>query len=130
MHETESQLVLNGSYNIGFTMDLACKDLGFAYGFGRELGVPLELAKYMMLGVHTTFGHRWGVEQTLLALYETGGDEGKMAESISLPFLAAGINRLIDASEIWLELIRSGRVTPSEPFRIWAETSKLGALKI
>jgi 3-hydroxyisobutyrate dehydrogenase len=25
-------------------MDLACKDLGFAYGFGRELGVPLELA--------------------------------------------------------------------------------------
>jgi 3-hydroxyisobutyrate dehydrogenase len=44
VHETESQLVLNGSYNIGFTMDLACKDLGFAYGFGRELGVPLELA--------------------------------------------------------------------------------------
>jgi 3-hydroxyisobutyrate dehydrogenase len=44
VHETESQLVLNGSYNIGFTMDLACKDLGFAYLFGRELGVPLELA--------------------------------------------------------------------------------------
>jgi 3-hydroxyisobutyrate dehydrogenase len=44
VHETESQLVLNGSYNIGFTMDLACKDLGFAYGYGREFGVPLELA--------------------------------------------------------------------------------------
>jgi len=44
VHETESQLVLNGSYNIGFTMDLACKDLGFAYQLGRELGVPLELA--------------------------------------------------------------------------------------
>ena len=44
VHETESQLVLNGSYNIGFTMDLACKDLGFAYLFGREFGVPLELA--------------------------------------------------------------------------------------
>jgi 3-hydroxyisobutyrate dehydrogenase len=44
VHETESQLVLNGSYNIGFTMDLACKDLGFAHGFGREFGVPLELA--------------------------------------------------------------------------------------
>jgi len=44
VHETESQLILNGSYNIGFTMDLACKDLGFAYGFGREFGVPLELA--------------------------------------------------------------------------------------
>jgi 3-hydroxyisobutyrate dehydrogenase len=44
VHETESQLVLNGSYNIGFTMDLACKDLGFAYRYGREFGVPLELA--------------------------------------------------------------------------------------
>ena len=44
VHETESQLVLNGSYNINFTMDLACKDLGFALGFGREFGVPLDLA--------------------------------------------------------------------------------------
>jgi 3-hydroxyisobutyrate dehydrogenase len=44
VHETESQLVLNGSYDIGFTMDLACKDLGFAYDFGRSFGVPLELA--------------------------------------------------------------------------------------
>jgi 3-hydroxyisobutyrate dehydrogenase len=44
VHETESQLVLNGSYNINFTMDLACKDLGFATQFGRELGVPLDLA--------------------------------------------------------------------------------------
>jgi 3-hydroxyisobutyrate dehydrogenase len=44
VHETESQLVLNGSYDIGFTMDLACKDLGFATHFGREFGVPLELA--------------------------------------------------------------------------------------
>lgn len=44
VHETESQLVLNGSYDIGFTMDLACKDLGFAMKLGRELGVPLELA--------------------------------------------------------------------------------------
>jgi 3-hydroxyisobutyrate dehydrogenase len=44
VHETESQVILNGSYNIGFTMDLACKDLGFAMEFGRRFGVPLELA--------------------------------------------------------------------------------------
>lgn len=44
VHETEGQVILNGSYNIGFTMDLACKDLGFAIGFGREFGVPLDLA--------------------------------------------------------------------------------------
>lgn len=44
VHETESQLILNGSYDIAFTMDLACKDLGFAMGLGREYGVPLDLA--------------------------------------------------------------------------------------
>jgi 3-hydroxyisobutyrate dehydrogenase len=44
VHETESQVILNGSYNIGFTMDLACKDLHFAHELGREFGVPLELA--------------------------------------------------------------------------------------
>ena len=44
VHETESQLILNGSYDIAFTMDLACKDLGFAMGLGRDYGVPLDLA--------------------------------------------------------------------------------------
>jgi 3-hydroxyisobutyrate dehydrogenase len=45
VHETESQLILNGSYDINFSMDLACKDLGFAMGMSREFGVPLEVAK-------------------------------------------------------------------------------------
>ncbi len=44
VHETEGQLILNGSYDIAFSMDLALKDLGFAQGFGTEFGVPLELA--------------------------------------------------------------------------------------
>jgi 3-hydroxyisobutyrate dehydrogenase len=44
VHETEGQLILNGSYNINFTMDLARKDLHFAHMMGREFGVPLELA--------------------------------------------------------------------------------------
>jgi 3-hydroxyisobutyrate dehydrogenase len=47
VHETESQVILNGSYDIGFTMDLACKDAGFAVEFGRRFGVPLRLASMM-----------------------------------------------------------------------------------
>jgi 3-hydroxyisobutyrate dehydrogenase len=47
VHETESQVILNGSYDIGFTMDLACKDAGFALEYGRRLGVPLRLAGVM-----------------------------------------------------------------------------------
>ncbi len=43
--ETEGQLILNGSYDVGFTMEHAVKDIGFATALGRELGVPLELAE-------------------------------------------------------------------------------------
>ena len=45
VHETEGALILNGSYDIAFNVDLALKDLGFALGFGREFGVPLDLAR-------------------------------------------------------------------------------------
>lgn len=44
VHETEGALVLNGSYDVAFNIDLALKDLGFAMGFGREFEVPLDLA--------------------------------------------------------------------------------------
>ena len=44
VHETEGALILNGSYDIAFNIDLALKDLGFALEFGREFGVPLDLA--------------------------------------------------------------------------------------
>ena len=43
VHETESQVILNGSYDIGFTLDLACKDAGFASALGKRFGVPLAL---------------------------------------------------------------------------------------
>ena len=44
VHETEGQLILNGSYDVGFSMDLALKDLGFANQFSKEFGVPLNLS--------------------------------------------------------------------------------------
>ena len=46
VHETESKLVLSGSYNVKFTMDLACKDLGLVNGIAEQLGVPLELGSH------------------------------------------------------------------------------------
>ena len=44
IHETESTTILSGSYDIGFSLDLSCKDLGFATQLGREFDVPLEIA--------------------------------------------------------------------------------------
>ena len=45
VHETESQVILNGSYDIGFTLDLACKDSGLAVALGQRSGVPLPLGE-------------------------------------------------------------------------------------
>jgi 3-hydroxyisobutyrate dehydrogenase len=44
VHETEGQLILNGSYDVGFTMALALKDLGFARDIAAATGTPLDLA--------------------------------------------------------------------------------------
>jgi len=43
VHETESQLILNGSRDIGFTMDLVLKDIGLFQQIADDHGVPLEL---------------------------------------------------------------------------------------
>ena len=41
VHETESQVILNGSYNINFTMDLVLKDTGLFDDLAKKLGDPL-----------------------------------------------------------------------------------------
>jgi 3-hydroxyisobutyrate dehydrogenase len=44
VHETESQVILNGSRDIGFTMDLVIKDVGLFDQLAQEYKVPLELS--------------------------------------------------------------------------------------
>ena len=44
VHETEGQLILNGSYNINFTMDLEVKDLSLFDELGKAHEIPLELS--------------------------------------------------------------------------------------
>ncbi len=48
VHETESQVILNGSYNINFTMDLVIKDMGLFDSLGRRLEVPLEVSPLVL----------------------------------------------------------------------------------
>jgi len=44
VHETESQVILNGSRDINFTMDLVVKDMSLFQAVADRAGVPLELA--------------------------------------------------------------------------------------
>jgi len=48
VHETESQVILNGSRDISFTMDLVAKDIGLFQGLADRAGVPLELSPLLI----------------------------------------------------------------------------------
>lgn len=47
-HETESQVILNGSRDISFTMDLVKKDIGLFQEVADRAGVPLEMNPLMI----------------------------------------------------------------------------------
>ncbi len=48
VHETESQVILNGSYNINFTMDLVVKDLSLFDGLAQRLDIPIEISPLVL----------------------------------------------------------------------------------
>ena len=47
VHETESQVILNGSYDVGFTMDLVCKDVGLFDKLTDKFNIPADISKLM-----------------------------------------------------------------------------------
>ena len=48
VHETESQVILNGSRDISFTMDLVLKDIGLFQEVADRANVPLEMNPLMI----------------------------------------------------------------------------------
>ena len=48
VHETESQVILNGSYNINFTMDLVVKDMSLFQQLADHQDTPLELSPLVL----------------------------------------------------------------------------------
>ena len=59
VHETESQVILNGSRDINFTMDLVIKDVGLFDALARDHEVPLELSP-LVLGIFRDGARRYG----------------------------------------------------------------------
>jgi 3-hydroxyisobutyrate dehydrogenase len=48
VHETESQVILNGSRDINFTMDLVLKDIGLFQLIAEQHNVPLEVSPLLI----------------------------------------------------------------------------------
>ena len=61
VHETEGQVILNGSREIDFTMGLVAKDIGLFQALADRAGVPLELNPLMVSIFEDGIG-RWGAD--------------------------------------------------------------------
>ncbi len=59
VHETERQLILNGSRDINFTMDLVVKDMSLFQAVAERARVPLELSP-LLLGIFKDAAARYG----------------------------------------------------------------------
>lgn len=76
VHETESQLILNGSRDVSFTMDLILKDLGLFQAIAERNAVPLELSPMVidiMKDGQTRYGTRANTDDIIRRLEEATG---------------------------------------------------------
>ena len=78
VHETESQVILNGSRDISFTMDLVVKDMSLFSAVARRANVPLEVAPVLLdifKDGEARFGSREWSPNIIKRLEETCGIE-------------------------------------------------------
>ena len=62
VHETESQVILNGSRDISFTMDLVLKDISLFQELADQGGVPLELSP-LLIKIFRDAAQRYGARE-------------------------------------------------------------------
>ncbi len=78
VHETESQVILNGSRDINFTMDLVVKDMSLFNAVAERADVPLEIAPQLLdifLDAQERFGPREWSPNVIRRLEEATGLE-------------------------------------------------------
>lgn len=76
VHETESQLILSGSRDVNFTMDLVQKDIGLFQKLADDAGIPLEISPLMiemMRDGQERFGTRAQSDRMIERLEEVTG---------------------------------------------------------
>ena len=90
VHETESQLILNGARDVNFTLDLILKDIGLFQTIAERNNVPLELSP-MIIDIMKDGQARYG------ARANTDDIIGRLEEATGLSILADGFSaELID----------------------------------
>ena len=109
VHETESQVILNGSRDISFTMDLVIKDVGLFDEIAREHRVPLELSP-LVLGIFEDGAKRYGPRELSDNIIR------RLEEACAVRVLGTGFPaRIVDDSpkEPGHEVVPRGRERPA-----------------
>jgi 3-hydroxyisobutyrate dehydrogenase len=103
VHETESQLILSGSRDVNFTMDLVQKDIGLFQKLAEDAGVPLEISP-LIIDIMADGQRRYGDRAQSDRIIE------RLEEATGLSILADGFpTELVDDEPEGLgaEVIRS-----------------------
>ncbi|MAO91090.1 MULTISPECIES: NAD(P)-dependent oxidoreductase [unclassified Hwanghaeella] len=107
VHETESQVILNGSRDISFTMDLVLKDIGLFQTIADRAGVPLELNP-KMIEIFEDGQRRYGPREWSPNIIR------RLEDACNIKVLAPGFPAEIlddEPEEPGYEVIPKGRVT-------------------
>lgn len=91
-HETESQLILSGSRDVNFTMDLVQKDIGLFQKIAEAHGVPLDISP-LMIAIFDDAQARYGMRAQSDRVIE------RLEEATGLSVLADGFPTDLTDSE-------------------------------
>lgn len=93
VHETESQMILSGSRNVNFTMDLIQKDIGLFQKVADDHSVPLEVSP-LIIDIMTDGQKRYGENAQSDRIIE------RLEEATGLSILAEGFPRVLIDGEL------------------------------
>ncbi len=108
VHETEGQIILNGSRDISFTMDLVKKDIGLFQSIADDAGVPLEISP-LMVSIFDDGIARYGARELSPNIIK------RLEEATGLSILAPGFPALLtddEPEEPGYEVVPTGRAAP------------------
>jgi alkylhydroperoxidase/carboxymuconolactone decarboxylase family protein YurZ len=104
-------------------------EAAYRQGFDRlmaEAPVSRQIAEIAMAAAHQCHRKWRELEWHLIGCYQEGMDEFEMAEGLSYAMFPGSIPNFVKACGVWLSLIRSGKVSESPAFKLWAETEGQG----
>ena len=95
--------------------------------FAKAAGnAPLDLAHMAAASVCTCKGNWAGLRWHLIGAYQAGADEHGLAEALSLALFPGSVPNVVEAADVWRELVLSGDVEASDDFLTWAKMSGQG----